>query len=79
MIFLYLIYEYWYLLSLLFQETVPIDKLQVIHRYRPSYHGVVEDKPETGKVQNYTRHVGSVLKSQDYVNYYIKEGRKLNS
>ncbi|XP_063429814.1 uncharacterized protein LOC134712314 isoform X2 [Mytilus trossulus] len=55
-------------------ETLPIDKLQVIHRYRPSYHGKIDDIPETGKVQNYTRHVGAVLKSQDYVNYYIKEG-----
>lgn len=55
-------------------KTLPIDKLQVIHRYRPSYHGKVEDVPETGKVQNYTCHVGSVLKSQDYINYYIKEG-----
>jgi hypothetical protein len=59
----------------LLQETLPIDKLQVIHRYRPSYHGKVEDTTETGKVQNYTRHVGAVLKSQDYVNYYIKEGK----
>lgn len=58
-----------------FQETLPIDKLQVIHRYRPSYHGKIDDIPETGKVQNYTRHVGAVLKSQDYVNYYIKEGK----
>lgn len=57
-----------------FFETLPIDKLQVIHRHRPSYHGKIEDTTETGKVQNYTRHVGAVLKSQDYVNYYIKEG-----
>merc|ERR1712227_1046868 len=50
-----------------------LDKLCVIHRYRP--HSVdIAPITENGKVANYVMHVGSALKSKNYVEYYMKEG-----
>ncbi|XP_046371201.1 uncharacterized protein LOC124145470 [Haliotis rufescens] len=50
-----------------------LDKLQVIHRYRPNSSDIPH-VTENGKVQNYTCHVGSALHTKKYVDYYIKEG-----
>ncbi|XP_046568412.1 uncharacterized protein LOC124276800 [Haliotis rubra] len=50
-----------------------LDKLQVIHRYRPNSSDIPHIT-ENGKVQNYTCHVGSALHAKKYVDYYIKEG-----
>lgn len=52
---------------------MPVDRLSVLHRYRP-HPREGANVPETGKVQNYTRHVGSALSTEDYVKYYIREG-----
>ncbi|XP_012934577.1 uncharacterized protein LOC101857170 isoform X2 [Aplysia californica] len=50
-----------------------LDKLCVIHRYRP--HSVdIAPITENGKVSNYVMHVGSALHSKNYVEYYMKEG-----
>ncbi|XP_041366421.1 myb-like protein X isoform X2 [Gigantopelta aegis] len=56
----------------LFSEQ-PIEKLHVIHRYRPNS----DDIPhltENGRVQNYTDHVGAALHSVKYIDYYLKQG-----
>ncbi|XP_067650568.1 uncharacterized protein [Haliotis asinina] len=50
-----------------------LDKLQVIHRYRPNSSDIPHIT-ENGKVQNYTCHVGSALHAKKYVDYYMKEG-----
>ncbi|KAJ8320652.1 hypothetical protein KUTeg_002239 [Tegillarca granosa] len=52
----------------------PLENLQVIHRYRPSYTDKVPNSPDTGYVHNYTRHVGSILHTKSYIDYYLKEG-----
>ncbi|KAL8562714.1 hypothetical protein ACOMHN_022590 [Nucella lapillus] len=51
----------------------PLDKLQVIHRYRP-HSNDIPPIVENGRVQNYNCHVGSALHAKHYVDYYMKEG-----
>ena len=61
-----------YILSI-FQKEQDLDKLCVIHRYRP--HSVdIAPITENGKVANYVMHVGSALHTKNYVEYYMKEG-----
>ncbi|KAK3593000.1 hypothetical protein CHS0354_023230 [Potamilus streckersoni] len=55
-------------------EELPLQKLQLIHRHRPAYRHTIPDKPEFGKCQGYSRHVGAVLHSDKFVDYYVKEG-----
>ena len=50
---------------MLFQSSIPVDELQIIHRYRPSY----TDESER-RYQGYSRHVGSILRSKEFVDYY---------
>ncbi len=45
----------------------------MIHRYRPSSQKG-ENLPENGNVQSYTRSPGAMLHSEDYVQYYLKNG-----
>ena len=60
------------------QRDQDLDKLCVIHRYRP--HSVdIAPITENGKVSNYVMHVGSALHSKNYVEYYMKEGTHLLS
>ena len=56
-----------------FQSEQPLDKLQVIHRYRP-HSNDIPPIVENGRVQNYSHHVGSALHAKHYVDYYMKEG-----
>ncbi|XP_025093372.1 uncharacterized protein LOC112563545 isoform X6 [Pomacea canaliculata] len=58
--------------SKIFSE-LPLDKLQVIHRYRPESTNI-PPIVENGHVQNYTCHVGSALHAKNYVDFYMKEG-----
>ncbi|XP_070210480.1 uncharacterized protein [Littorina saxatilis] len=51
----------------------PLDKLQVIHRYRPHSRDI-PPVVENGRVQNYTQHFGSALQAKNYVDYYMREG-----
>ena len=60
------------------QSDQPLDKLQVIHRYRP-HSSNIPPIVENGRVQNYTHHVGSALHAKNYVDYYMKEGIMLFS
>lgn len=55
------------------QSELPLDKLQVIHRYRPQSTNI-PPIVENGHVQNYTCHVGSALHAKNYVDFYMKEG-----
>ena len=50
-----------------------MEKLTVIHRYRPYSH--LKNNTDSGKVQNYTRHVMNALQLEDYVGYYKKQGK----
>ncbi|RUS76793.1 hypothetical protein EGW08_015439, partial [Elysia chlorotica] len=50
-----------------------LDRLHVIHRYRPHSPDVAA-LTENGKVLGYTRHVGSALHGDHYVDFYLKEG-----
>ncbi|KAL5006900.1 hypothetical protein ScPMuIL_015706 [Solemya velum] len=54
-------------------KSFPIDRLQMLHRHRPS-HPELPPNPEHGKVQGYTQHVGSILHTQKFVDYYNREG-----
>ncbi|ELU04489.1 hypothetical protein CAPTEDRAFT_192228, partial [Capitella teleta] len=54
-------------------DTIPVNRLSVIHRYRPRS-GAVTTSTENGHVQNYTSHVGAALHSETYVQYYRREG-----
>ena len=59
------------------QASIPVDELQIIHRYRPSHH----DEHDR-KYQGYSRHVGSILKSKEFVDYYdgkLNEGLLYNT
>lgn len=51
----------------------PLDKLQVIHRYRPNSCDI-PPIVENGRVQNYSLHVGSALHAKNYVDFYMREG-----
>ncbi|GFR75658.1 hypothetical protein ElyMa_002193900 [Elysia marginata] len=54
-------------------EEQDLDRLHVIHRYRPHSPDVAA-LTENGKVLGYTRHVGSALHGDHYVDFYLKEG-----
>lgn len=54
-------------------EEQPLDKLQVIHRYRP-HSSDIPPIVENGRVQNYSCHVGSALQAKNYVEFYMREG-----
>ncbi|XP_013379183.1 uncharacterized protein DDB_G0283697 [Lingula anatina] len=54
-------------------EKTPVAKLHMIHRYRPSTKKSL-NVVENGKVQNYSRNVGAALMSENYVQFYLKEG-----
>ena len=58
----------------LYQEEQDLDRLHVIHRYRPHSPDVAA-LTENGKVLGYTRHVGSALHGDHYVDFYLKEGK----
>ncbi|XP_076461186.1 uncharacterized protein LOC143293808 [Babylonia areolata] len=58
--------------SKIFNEQ-PLDKLQIIHRYRP-HSTDIPPIVENGRVQNYSLHVGSALHAKHYVDFYMKEG-----
>lgn len=51
----------------------PLEKLQLIHRYRP-HSCDIPPIVENGRVQNYTHHVGSALHAKTYVDFYMREG-----
>lgn len=53
------------------QDEIPVEEVQVIHRYRP-YTRVNGSEP---KYQGFSRHVGSILKSKEFVDYYNKESK----
>lgn len=57
-------------------EEQPLEKLHVIHRYRPHSRDI-PPIVENGRVQNYNLHVGSALNAKNYVEYYMKEGLQL--
>ncbi|GFO48384.1 sericin 2 [Plakobranchus ocellatus] len=54
-------------------EEQDLDRLHVIHRYRP-HSPDVASLTENGKVLGYTRHVGSALHGDHYVDFYLREG-----
>ncbi|CAD5125038.1 DgyrCDS13282 [Dimorphilus gyrociliatus] len=53
-------------------EATSLEKVEKIHRYRPDRS--IPDYVEYGRVQNYTKHVGSILNSSYYIKYYLDEG-----
>ena len=52
-------------LHCIIQASIPVDELQIIHRYRPAY-----NDEHDRRYQGYSRHVGSILKSKEFVKYY---------
>jgi len=58
----------------LYQESVPVNDLALIHRYRP-HSPDIGKAPEYGDVQNYNCHVGAALHTKQYVDFYLREGR----
>ncbi|XP_069103690.1 uncharacterized protein [Argopecten irradians] len=52
-----------------------MEDLQTIHHFRPSsYQDHVYRSLDSGYLHNYTRHVGSILHTKSYVDFYKKEG-----
>ncbi|XP_033761166.1 uncharacterized protein LOC117342967 [Pecten maximus] len=52
-----------------------MEDLQTIHHFRPSsQQDNVYKSLDSGYLHNYTRHVGSILHSKSYVDFYKKEG-----
>lgn len=54
-------------------EKFPIEKLNVIHRYRPNCPNV-QRSVNNGDISNYSCHLGAALNTYSYIQYYIKQG-----
>jgi len=60
-----------YVIDILLQSEIPVEEVQVIHRYRPYSRGTSHEP----KYQGFSRHVGSILKTKDFVDYYNKDSK----
>ncbi|KAI0219146.1 hypothetical protein LSAT2_029249 [Lamellibrachia satsuma] len=54
-------------------ERFPIEKLNVIHRYRPNCPSACRSV-DNGNIANYSCHFGAALNTYSYIQYYIRQG-----